>query len=53
MFKRLLELLKFKKSTKTAIVGNTVLADEVCFHRTQYRVRTHRGFHCNNCGKRF
>lgn len=25
MFKRLLELLKFKKSTKAAIVGNTVL----------------------------
>jgi len=31
----------------------TVLADEVCFHSTQDRVRTHRGYHCNNCGKRF
>jgi hypothetical protein len=30
-----------------------VLEDEICFHRTQDRVRTHRGYHCNNCGKRF
>jgi hypothetical protein len=35
------------------ISSNTMLADEVCYHRTQDRVRTHRGHHCNNCGKRF
>lgn len=45
MFKRLLELLNFKKSTKAAIIDNTVLADEVCFHRIRDRVKTHRGYH--------
>lgn len=24
-----------------------------CFHRTQSRVRTHRGTHCGDCGKQF
>ena len=43
------------KSTEEVnkISSNTMLADEVCFHRTQDRVQTHRGYHCNNCGKRF
>ncbi len=43
------------ESTKEVnkISSNTMLADEVCYHRTQHRVRTHRGYHCNNCGKRF
>lgn len=30
-----------------------VVESEVCIHRMQDRVRTHRGAHCNNCGKRF
>lgn len=35
------------------ISSNTMLEDEVCYHRIRDRVRTHKGYHCGNCGKRF
>ena len=50
-----LEAEKSKKCIQEAnkVSFNTVLTDEVCYHRPQDRVRTHRGYHCNKCGKRF
>jgi len=27
--------------------------EEKCYHRIQSRVKTHRGYHCGDCGKRF
>jgi len=52
MFKILLKLLNIKKITETATVDSIVSVDDVCYHRIQDRVRTHRGYHCNKCGKR-
>ena len=47
------ELLK-NEPEKSQVTESAVFnADNVCFHRTQDRVRTHRGFYCGSCGKRF
>jgi hypothetical protein len=27
--------------------------EPVCYHPQSKRVRTHRGYHCDDCGKRF
>lgn len=32
---------------------DAVLATDACLHPMQSRVRTHRGYHCGDCGKRF
>jgi len=44
---------KPSKTTEPAIAVDTVLATDVCYHLLRDRVRTHRGYHCGNCGKRF
>lgn len=33
--------------------SHQAVLEVVCPHRSQDRVRTHRGYHCGNCGKRF
>lgn len=38
---------------KLSIVEQIREPQNVCFHRTQDLVCTHRNLHCNNCGKRF
>ncbi len=54
-------------NTSSAYIGDTTIdwnsahgrTDKIgeviqpCMHRTQSRVRTHRGSHCGDCGKQF
>jgi hypothetical protein len=50
---RIVNTLKNIEAANDAIVDNSVLPDIPCYHRAGDRVLTHRGFHCNRCGKMF
>ena len=41
---------RIKESHKETIYINP--DDKVCYHLPKDRIRTHRGYHCGNCGKR-
>lgn len=45
--------MKQKKNLSKTPIKDEVKSNEICYHPPKDRVRTHRGFHCNRCGKRF
>ena len=42
-----------KMLVQQSTCSETPKQDDICQHRTQSRIITHRGVHCGDCGKRF